>query len=91
MNKTSMEVATKSVKFEKLLKASELLKAISYHYRLEILKFDPIFKVEKIDMVDWFNAYRDVDLENAAGQEIESLAYNIGIMANDLPDGKIKF
>ena len=33
-----MEVATKSVKFEKFLKASELLKAISYPYRLEILK-----------------------------------------------------
>jgi len=33
-----MEVATISVRFEKYLKASELLKAISYPYRLEILK-----------------------------------------------------
>ena len=33
-----MEVDIETTKFEKFLKASELLKAISYPYRLEILK-----------------------------------------------------
>lgn len=47
-----MEIATESVKFEKFLKASELLKAISNPYRLEILKvledeeFHPVFEIQ---------------------------------------------
>jgi ArsR family transcriptional regulator len=47
-----MEVTTKTVEFEKFIKASELLKAISYPYRLEILKlledeeYHPVYEIQ---------------------------------------------
>ena len=47
-----MEIATETVNFKKFLKASELLKAISNPYRLEILKlledeeFHPVSEIQ---------------------------------------------
>ena len=57
--------------------------------RLARMKIEPIYKVDKIDIIDWFNMYRDIDLDNTAQQEAEGLAYKIGILQNDIPDGKI--
>jgi len=57
--------------------------------RLERIGFDPVYKVEKIDIVDWFNTYRDIDLDNIAGQEAEALAYKVGILRNDIPEGEL--
>lgn len=45
--------------------------------------------VEKIDTIDWFNMYRDINLENTAQQEAEGLAYKIGILKDDIPEGKL--
>jgi ribonucleoside-diphosphate reductase beta chain len=58
--------------------------------RLEKIGFQALEKVEKIDIIDWFNMYRDIDSENVAQQEAEALAYNIGIMKHDIPEGKIE-
>lgn len=42
------------------------------------------------DTVNWFEVYKDIDKDNVAGQESEGLAYNVGILKNDIPAGKIK-
>ena len=47
-----MEITEKEAEFEKFIKASEMLKAISYPYRLEILKlledeeYHPVFEIQ---------------------------------------------
>ena len=53
-----MEVATKSTKSEKFLKASELLKAISYPYRLEILN---LLEDEEYHSVSEIQATLDIE------------------------------
>jgi len=57
--------------------------------RMGRLGLEPIYKVDKIDIVDWFNAYRDIDLDNVAAQEAEALAYKVGILKNDIPEGPL--
>lgn len=57
--------------------------------RLKLIGFDPVYKVDRIDIVDWFENYHDIDLDNVAGQESEALAYKIGILKNDIPEGKM--
>ena len=47
--------------------------------------------IEKSDVVDWFENYKDIDKDNTAQQEAESTSYNIGILVNDLPTGKLNF
>lgn len=42
------------------------------------------------DTVQWFETYKDIDLDNVAGQESEGLAYQVGIIKNDVPEGKFK-
>lgn len=48
-----MEIAAETLKFEKFLKASEILKSISNPYRLEILEiledeeYHPVFEIQK--------------------------------------------
>jgi len=43
------------------------------------------------DTINWFEVYKDIDKDNVAGQESEGLAYNVGILKNDVPDGEFKF
>jgi len=42
------------------------------------------------DTVQWFETYKNIDLDNVAGQESEGLAYQVGIIKNDIPEGKFK-
>lgn len=59
--------------------------------RLQALGFDPTYQAEKSDIVSWFETYKNIDLDNVAQQEGEGLAYQIGILQNDIPEGKINF
>ena len=47
-------------------------------------------KIDSNDTVNWFQTYKDIDKDNVAGQEGEGLAYNVGILGNDIPAGKFK-
>lgn len=48
-----------------------------------------IFNQEKTDVVQWFENYKDMNKDNAAQQESDLAVYSIGIMRNDVPDGKL--
>jgi ribonucleoside-diphosphate reductase beta chain len=50
-----------------------------------------IYNQEKTDVVQWFENYKDLNKDNAALQESDLAVYSIGIMKNDVPDGKMKF
>ena len=64
-----MEVDVETTNFEKFLKASELLKAISYPYRLEILKL----------LED--NEYHPVsEIQNSIGIEASLLSHHLSKM-----------
>ena len=54
--------------------------------KLKLGTAKPIFG----DTENWFETYKNIDLDNVAGQEAEGLAYNVGILQNDVPEGKIK-
>jgi len=47
-------------------------------------------KLNPSDTVTWFETYKNIDLDNVAGQESEGLAYNVGIIKNDVPEGKFE-
>ena len=64
-----MEVALKTTKFEKFLKASELLKAISYPYRLEILK-----------LLENEEYWAVADIQNSVGIEASLLSHHLNKM-----------
>lgn len=44
----------------------------------------------KDDTTEWFETYKNIDLDNTAQQEAEGLAYQIGILKDDIPEGKFK-
>ena len=48
------------------------------------------YNIEKSDVVQWFEHYKDLNKENAALQESDLAVYSIGIMKNDIPDGKLE-
>jgi len=50
-----------------------------------------IFNQEKTDVVQWFESYKDMNLDNSAGQESDLAVYSIGIMKNDIADGPMTF
>lgn len=50
-----------------------------------------IFNQEKTDVVQWFENYKDMNKDNAALQESDLAVYSIGIMKNDVKDGKLDF
>ena len=49
-----------------------------------------VSKFPATDTEKWFETYKNIDLDNVAGQEGEGLAYNVGILKNDVPEGKFK-
>jgi ribonucleoside-diphosphate reductase beta chain len=58
--------------------------------RCQDISCAPNFPGVKIDdTIQWFETYKDIDKDNVAQQEAEATNYNIGILQNDLPDGKI--
>lgn len=59
--------------------------------RMSKLKINGAIKTPRSDTETWFETYKNIDLDNVAGQEAEGLAYNVGILSNDVPEGKITF
>jgi len=49
-----------------------------------------IFNQKKTDVVQWFESYKDMNQDSSALQESDLSAYSIGIMKNDIPNGKMK-
>lgn len=58
-------------------------------FRLSQLGQEKIFNQEKTDVVQWFENYKNLNKDNAALQESDLAVYSIGIMKNDIPDGKM--
>jgi len=55
--------------------------------RLSQIKVEELYvNTPKIDIIEWFEVYKNIDLDNVAQQEAESGAYNIGILQDDLGD-----
>lgn len=50
-----------------------------------------LFNQEKTDVVQWFEIYKDLNKDNAALQESDLAVYSIGILKNDIPEGKLDF
>ena len=57
--------------------------------RANQIGLDKIYNQEKTDVVQWFENYKDLNKDNAALQESDLAVYSIGIMKNDIPDGKM--
>jgi ribonucleoside-diphosphate reductase beta chain len=57
--------------------------------RVQQLGMEPMFNQEKTDVITWFENYKDLNKDNAALQESDLAVYSIGIMQNDVPEGKI--
>lgn len=57
--------------------------------RLTKLKIE-VQEIRPDDTTQWFANYKNIDLDNVAGQESEGLSYNVGIIKNDIPEGKFK-
>lgn len=51
---------------------------------------EAIYNQEKTDVVQWFESYKDLNLDNSALQESDAAVYSIGILTNDIPDGPMK-
>ena len=50
---------------------------------------EKIYNQEKTDVVQWFESYKDMNLDNSALQESDAAVYSIGILVNDIPDGPL--
>lgn len=59
--------------------------------RISQIGLEKIYNQEKTDVVQWFENYKDMNKDNAALQESDLAVYSIGIMKNDIPDGKMNF
>ncbi len=54
--------------------------------RLKRIGLKPLYNVQKTDIVDWFNLYKDINKDNTAQQEATAINYNIGTMEMDYAD-----
>lgn len=72
---------------------SQVLESFMKYYandRLYRVGLDPLYKdVKKIDIVDWFDHYKDINKDNTAQQEATALNYNIGSMEMDYDDNDL--
>jgi ribonucleoside-diphosphate reductase beta chain len=59
--------------------------------RITALGLPKIYNQEKTDVVQWFESYKDLNLDNAALQESDLAVYSIGIMQDDVAEGKNKY
>ncbi|MDX8383286.1 MAG: ribonucleotide-diphosphate reductase subunit beta [Ghiorsea sp.] len=60
--------------------------------RLNQIKVPELYvNAKSNDVIEWFESYRNIDLDNTAGQEAEGLAYNRFILKDDMPAGKFSF
>jgi len=60
-------------------------------FRLHSIGVEKMYNVKKSDMVIWFEHTKDLNKENTAGQESDLAVYSVGIMKNDIPEGKMDF
>jgi len=51
---------------------------------LKDLGLEPIFKVKKTSLIDWFNNYYDINKQQNASQELSNISYQKGVLKNDL-------
>jgi len=58
-------------------------------FRCAQIGLEKIYNQDKTDVVQWFDNYKDLNKDNAALQESDLAVYSIGIMKNDIPDGKM--
>lgn len=54
--------------------------------RMKSIGSEPIYNQKKTDVVQFFESYKDMNLDNSALQESDAAVYSIGILVNDLPD-----
>ncbi len=68
----------------------DVLKTFMKYYandRLDRIGVAPLYPdVKRIDIIDWFDNYKDINKDNTAQQEATSLSYNIGSMVMDYND-----
>lgn len=55
--------------------------------RMQSIGLPKIYNQEKTDVVQWFESYKNLNLDNTAGQESDAAVYSIGILVNDIKDG----
>lgn len=71
----------------------EVLESFMKYYandRLNRVGLEPLYKdIKKIDVVDWFDHYKDINKDNTAQQEATALNYNIGSMEMDYDDNDL--
>ena len=58
---------------------------------LRDINMDPIFKEPKSDVIDWYEDYRNINNQNTAQQETSNVAYQKGIVKNDLKNNLNQF
>jgi len=59
--------------------------------RVSQLGVNKIFNQKKTDVVQFFDSYKDLNLDNSAKQESDLAVYASSIMVNDIPEGKLNF
>lgn len=102
VNKTFMEVYEDEKSFGEYLlnigpipslTSGVLDNFLKYYVDLRVnqLGVDKIFNQAKSDVVQFFESYKDLNKDNAALQESDLAVYAVGIMKEDLPEGKIKY
>ena len=57
--------------------------------RLKQIGEPEMFKCKKMDVVQWYDNYKDLNKDNSALQESDLAVYSIGIMKNDIPEGSL--
>ncbi len=48
------------------------------------LGYSPIFKEQSSDVIDWYESYRKINLQNTAQQEVSNVSYQKGTVRNDI-------
>jgi len=51
---------------------------------LKKIDFDPIYNEKSSDIIEWYERYRNINLQNAALQEVSNIAYQKGVTKDDL-------
>ena len=58
---------------------------------LRDINMDPIFNEPKSDVIDWYEDYRNINNQNTAQQETSNVAYQKGVVKNDLESNLERF
>lgn len=58
--------------------------------RRQIIGHGKVFNQDETDIVKWFKTYKNLNLDNSALQESDAAVYSIGILKDDLPNGRLE-